>query len=58
MDRCCDNYAKRVNSTQSAVLNGTNLVDKDCLSKFFDELDDNPGILLFVEDLGDLSFVQ
>ena len=36
----------------------TYLVEEDCLSKFFDELGNDSGILLLIEDPGSLPFLQ
>ena len=58
MDRCWDSYNTPVNSAWSVVPDDANLVKKDCLSKFFDELDDRSGIFPFIEDPGTLAFVQ
>lgn len=40
------------------ISDNANLVDEDRLAEFFDELDDRPRVLRFIEELRRLPFVQ
>jgi hypothetical protein len=40
------------------VLNSTDLVEENCLAKFFDQLSGRSGIFPFIEKFGTRPFVQ